>query len=120
MNPAERYILEQEEPFRSILLHVQYVIEKTLPSAQMLYKYKIPFYYLDGKQPFCYLNQTKGYVDIGFWHATHLTLHMEHLVSEKRKHMKSLRYFSLEDIDEQVLTDILLEAYSFRDRQYYK
>lgn len=120
MNPAEQYILKQFEPYRSILLHLQVVIEATLPSLQMLYKYKIPFYYVDGKQAFCYLNVSKGYVDIAFWHGTHLTLHRDKLVSKGRKHMKSLRYFAPEEVNEEVLIDVLLEAYSFRDRKYYK
>ncbi len=120
MNPAEAYILEQKEPFRSILLQVQLVIEGTIPQAQLLYKWKIPFYYLDGKQGFVYLNQTKNYVDVCFWHGAHLTQHLEHLVSEGRKHMKSLRYFAMEDINEKVLVDLLLEAYSVREKKYYK
>lgn len=120
VNPAEDYILNQEEPFRSILLHLQVVIEATLPDLVMLYKYKIPFYYIDGEQPFCYMGVSKNYVDLGLWHGTHLTKHPEHLVSKGRKHMKSLRYFTPEDVDETVLVDILEEAYSYRDRKYYK
>jgi hypothetical protein len=46
MNPAEQYILNQEEPGKSILPHLQLFIESTLPGAVLLYKYKIPFYYL--------------------------------------------------------------------------
>ena len=120
MNPAEQYILEREEPFRTMLLQVQLLVESTLPDLVMLYKYKIPFFYIDGKLPFCYLNQTKNYVDVAFWHGTHLTRNLEYLVSEGRKHMKSLRYYSLDDIDAEVLIDVLNEAYSFRDKKYYK
>ena len=120
VNPAEQYILKQAEPYRSILLHVQVVIEATLPDLQMLYKFRIPFYYVDGKQAFCYLNVSKGYVDVAFWHGTHLTLHQDKLISKGRKHMKSLRYFTPEEVDETVLVEILEEAYSYRDRKYYK
>lgn len=120
MNPSEQYILNQEEPGKSILLHLQVFVESTLPDAVLLYKYKIPFYYIEGKQPFCYLNYTKGYVDICFWHGTHLSLHNEHLVSKGRKHMKSLRYYKPEDVDESILADVLNEAYSVRGRKYYK
>lgn len=120
VNPAEQYILKQVEPYRSILLHVQVVIEATLPDLQMLYKFRIPFYYVDGKQAFCYLNASKGYVDVAFWHGAHLTLHQDKLVSKGRKHMKSLRYFTPEEVDETVLVEILEEAYSFKDRKYYK
>jgi len=120
MNPAEEYILSRPEPFKSMLLHIQVVIESTLPDLVMLYKYKIPFYYVAGKQPFCFLNQTKNYIDLGFWHGAHLTLHQDHLVSEKRKYMKSLRYFTPEDIDEVILSEVLEEAYSVRNKKYYK
>lgn len=120
MNPAEAYILDQPEPFRSILLQLQVLIEQTLPDLEMLYKYKIPFYYIEGKQPFIFLNNSKGYVDVGFWHGAHLVKHHQHLISENRKHMKSLRYYTVEDIDERVLIETLEEAYSYRDKKYYK
>ena len=115
-----RHILNQKEPFRTILLHLQVVIEATLPKLQMLYKYKIPFYYVEGKRPFCFMGASQNYVDLGFWHGAHLTKHEEHLVSKGRKHMKSLRYFAPEEVDEEVLVNVLLEAYSHRDRKYYK
>lgn len=120
MNPAENYILTQEEPYRSILLHLQVVIKSVVPTAVLLYKYKIPFYYIDGKQPFCYLNVSKDYVDCCFWHGTHLTQHTSSLVSEGRKHMKSLRYKSLSNIDEAILEAVLTEAYAVKDKKYYK
>ncbi len=49
MNPAEDYILNQQEPYRSILIHLQVVIENTIPDAELKYKYKIPFYYINNK-----------------------------------------------------------------------
>ncbi|WP_368662250.1 DUF1801 domain-containing protein [Zobellia laminariae] len=65
MNPAENYILDKPEPFRSILLHLQSVIERTVPQVDLKFKYRVPFYYINGT-PFCYLNQTKDYIDLGF------------------------------------------------------
>jgi len=88
MNPAEEYIVKQPEPYRSILMHLQLVIEHTITDVELKYKYKIPFYYINGK-PFCYLNQSKDYVDVGFWSAAHLTKHVDLLVTENRKVMKS-------------------------------
>ncbi len=121
MNPAEEYILDQSEPFRSLLLHLQVVIESTLPEIELKFKYKIPFYYLNGA-PFCYLNvpKKKRYVDVGFWNAAHLTVHLEHLTTAGRKIMKSLRYTSLEDINEKILVEILEDACSVRDKKFYK
>ncbi|MBT8179775.1 MAG: DUF1801 domain-containing protein [Eudoraea sp.] len=118
MNPAEAYILNQPEPFKSMLLHLQLVIEATIPHIELKYKYRIPFYYLEGK-PFCYLNQSKNYVDLGFWSAAHLTVHLEHMTTAGRKIMRSLRYRSPEEIDEGILIDILQNAYEVRGKGFW-
>lgn len=111
MNPAENYIINQPEPYRSILMHVQAVIEYTVPQVELKYKYKIPFYYINNK-PLCYLNAShkKQFVDVGFWLGTKIKSHQEHQVTEKRKQMFSLRYTSLETIEDVVLMDVLKEA----------
>ena len=119
MNPAENSILNQSEPYRSILLHLKAVIEHTIPSAQLVYKWRMPCFYLDGKKMFCYMHQSKDYVDLGFWNAAHFKKNTEYLVSEKRKRIKSLRYKTLEDINETILKEVLLEAYSLRDVKFY-
>ncbi|WP_420378983.1 DUF1801 domain-containing protein [Gilvibacter sp.] len=118
MNPAEAYILDQTEPFKSILLHLEATIRRMAPEAVLKYKYRIPFFYIDDK-PFCYLNVTKGYVDLGFWHAAHLSVHLEHLETKGRKVMKSLRYNSLEAVDQQILEEVIADALSVRDRGFY-
>lgn len=117
MNPAEIYILNQKEPFKTMLFQLQVLIETTIPETELLYKYKIPFYYIKGK-PFCYLNVTKGYVDVGFWNARNLTKHIAYMNTDGRKVMKSLRYFGPEDIQEIILTEVLLEAYEVRGNKF--
>ncbi|WP_340075667.1 DUF1801 domain-containing protein [Leptobacterium sp. I13] len=119
MNPAETYILNQKEPYKSILIHIQSVIEDAVPDVDLKYKYNIPFYYIAGK-PYCYLNQSKDYVDVGFWHAARLTVYTEHMVTVGRKVMKSLRYKKLEDIDDIILIAVLQNAYDVRHRVFYK
>lgn len=113
MNPAENYILQQPEPYKTILLHLQILVEHTLPELELKYKYKIPFYYINGK-PFCYFNAShkKQYVDVGFWKGNQIQIHQEHLVTEKRKMMVSLRYKALEDIDDTIFIDVLKKAAS--------
>ncbi len=119
MNPAATYIMGKEEPYRSILLHLQALIERQVPGLDLKFKWQVPFYYLEGK-PFCYLNQSKDYVDLGFWHAAHLTVHPGHLVSDGRKIMRSLRYTSLESVDEAILKDVLDEARQLRGKGFWK
>ena len=118
MNPAEEYMLRQSEPFKGILLYLQAIIEKNVEGTELKYKYKIPFYYLNGK-PFCYLNQSKDYVDLGFWNAAHLSVHLDKMETAGRKMMRSLRYVSLEEIDSKVLQEILLDAKSVQERKFY-
>lgn len=121
MNPAEEYILNQSEPYRSILLHLKAVIETTITDVVMKFKWNIPCFYL-GKQPICYVNSVtkKGYVDIAFWNSDHLTKHIELMVSEKRKVVKSLRYSTLEEINDEVLIEVLQEAHSLKHKGFYK
>ena len=59
MKPAEAYILNQTEPYKTILLQLQVIIQSVAPNAEMLFKWKIPFYYCNGI-PLCYLNQSKN------------------------------------------------------------
>lgn len=100
-------------------MHLQAVIEHTIPEADLLFKWKIPCYYI-GKKPICYLNKTKDYVDVGFWHSAHLTKYDEYLVSEKRKIVKSLRYKTLEDINDAILISVLKEVYKHKDKSFWK
>lgn len=110
MKPAEEYILNQPEPYRSILFNLQIIIESQIPEVELVYKWKIPFYYYKGK-PFCYFNAShkRYYVDLGIVKGFQLTIHQDKLISEKRSIMKSLRYFSADEIDTSVLVEILQE-----------
>ena len=119
MKPSESYILNQPEPFRSILLHLQILIETAIPDIELKYKWKVPYYYYKDK-PFCYLNVTKGYVDIGFWASAHLTKHIELMVTKDRKIIKSFRYFSLKEINEEILFSVLEEAQQVDHKGFLK
>lgn len=121
MNPAEEYILNQPEPYRAMLLHLLSVIEAVIPDVDMKYKWSIPCFYCE-KHPICYLNAShKGkYVDIAFWNSAHLTKHIELMHTEKRKVVKSFRYKSLEDINDEILTEVLEEVYALKSKGFYK
>ena len=102
-----------------MLLHLQLIIENTIPSLDLKFKYKILFYYLEGR-PFCYLNQSKDYVDLGFWNAAHLTVNLEFMTTVQRKMMKSIRYKNLKEIDDKILVEILKDAYAVKDEKFLK
>lgn len=112
MKPAEVYILDQNEPFKSILLHLQLLIEQNFSNVKLEFKWKIPFYYIHNK-PFCYLNPSikKGYVDLGFYATEEFSVYNEFIISESRKKVKSLRYYQINDINSNILISVLNEVY---------
>lgn len=113
MKPAEVYILNQPENYRDIIMNLQIIIEREFPDAILLFKWKIPYYYLNQK-PFCFINAShKGnYVDVAFNKGYELKTNLEVLNGKKRNTFKSLRYFSLHDIDIKILEEVLHEAFS--------
>lgn len=106
MNPAEAYILKQKEPYKSILLQLQAIIEAVVPEAELMYKWKIPFYFYKGI-PLCFLNQSKDYVDFAFWHRELITKYTEHFVTTNRKTVTSLRFKTVDDINDDVIVYVL-------------
>jgi hypothetical protein len=119
VKPAEAYILKQSEPYKSILMHLQILIEHTFPDIELKYKWRLPCYYF-GSRPLCYLNQSKDYVDVGFWHSAHLTKYTEHMVSENRKVVRSMRYKKLEDINDDLFILILKEVEKHKNKSFLK
>jgi hypothetical protein len=106
LNPAEAYILKQAEPYRTILIQLQAIIESVAPNAELMYKWRIPFYYNKGI-PLCFLNQSKDYVDLAFWHFEKLEKYTEHFIDANRKSVRSLRFKSIEDINDEVIVYVL-------------
>lgn len=120
MNPAELYILNRPEPYKSILLHLQILVENTVKNVELKYKWKIPVYYV-GKKPICYFNASlkKGFVDVAFWTSSDLSKFKDQLITENRKVVKSLRYYSLNDINEEVLIEILQLVSASPEQGFY-
>jgi len=111
LKPVDAYILQQPDVQRQILMHVIAVISKKLPTAELLFKYGVPYFYFRKKQ-FCYLavNVKKGFVDVGFAKGYQLKANQNVLVGENRNTVKSLRYFSIETINQTILEAVIDEA----------
>jgi hypothetical protein len=111
MKPTEAYILKQPEKYQAMMLHVISVVEQELDASELLFKWGISYLYYK-KKPFCYLapNNKKGFLDVGFAKGFELKRNQEVLVDENRNTVKSLRYFSIEEIDNAILIDVVSEA----------
>lgn len=117
MNPIEQHIINQKEPYQSIMLYVRSVIVRTLPEIDEKFSYKIPFYH-HNKKPMCYLNVLKNtnYVDIGFVQGIFLQERYPQLKNDsKRKQVRSLQVKSLEDFDELQFVQLLKDAAKLLD-----
>ena len=117
MNPAENYILNQPEPYRSIMLYIRSVILKTLPNVVEKYNYGIPFYH-HNKKLMCYFNILKGtnFVDVAFVQGSILHEQFPELKDyNNRKFVRSLQYNSLENIDELLLISVINAAAEITD-----
>ena len=111
MRLVDEYILRQPNDFKEILFYLMGVIEQEVEAVELLYKYKIPFYYIKGK-PFIYLNcnAKKRFVDVGFFYGNQLINYNDLLISENRTLVKSLRYYNLNSVEDVVLRAVINEA----------
>lgn len=115
MNPALEYIHNAPEPYRDILLHLQAVIERTYPELQLKFKWRLPFYYLNDKTMFCFLNFRKTFVEVGMPYGTSLKdTHGALVAGENRKMLRSMRYETLASIDDQVVIETLAQLKTLR------
>jgi len=118
LNPTETYLLNQREPYQSIMLYVRSVILKALPSIEEKYNYGIPFYH-HNKKPLCYLNILKGtnFVDVAFVQGVFLEEDFPELRNyNNRKQVRSLQVKSLEDFDEMLFVKLLNQAANLLDK----
>ena len=111
MKLTDEYIYRQPEKYKVMLLHLISVFEREVLDLELLFKWGIPYFYYK-KKMFCYLapNHKRGFVDAGFARGFQLKRNQNFLVDEKRNTVKSLRYYSLEDIDNAILEDVIREA----------
>ncbi len=115
MNPALEYIDRTPEPYRSIMLHLQVLVEIAIPEAQLKYKWRMPFYYLDDKTMFCFFNFRKKFVDLGMTYGNELSnKHGVLIAGEGRKMLRSLRFETIEDIDDTMVIETLKELKEIR------
>jgi hypothetical protein len=107
MKPALEYIHSSPEPYRSILLDLQLIIESAFIDVELLYKWKLPFYYRNSRM-FCFLNYSKTYVDLGIPDGILLNDPYKELIAgESRKRLRPLRFYTVEDINQQQIRKFL-------------
>lgn len=62
----------------------------------------------------------ENYVDVGFWAKKNLENYSVFLVSEGRAVVKSLRYYSIEDVNEEILLQILEGVNKHKSKGFWR
>lgn len=111
MKPAEEYIVRQPYEFQEILYYLIGVVEKEFLGLDLLYKWKMPFFYNNGK-PVIYfnVNTKKKYVDVGFFYGSKMIKNMEYFIIGKRTVVKLLRYSKIDTIPDTILREAIREV----------
>ncbi len=108
MDKILTFIYQHDNPQRAILEYLHERIS-SLPEVTAKIRYKIPFYYR--KSWFCYLNPTKdGGVELAFTRGNELSNEQGLLASKGRKQVYGVTFYSLKDIPEDTLFEVLTEA----------
>ncbi len=114
MNPALTYITNAPAPFCAMMMHLHAIILKAFPDAQLTYKWRLPFFYLDEKTMFCFLNHRGRFVDLGMPYGSQLPYNEFLIAGENRKTLRSLRFYKLEDINDTLVLQTLQDLYVVR------
>lgn len=93
---------------RAIALRLCDLIELNLPEVHAHIKYKIPFFAY--KKDICYLNPRENEVVLGFIQGALLADSQGELVAKDRKKIRQLVFYSIDEVDEQLVSELLQEA----------
>ncbi len=109
LRPIDSYFLNLEEPIKSAMLFLRDFIPTLDANITEEWKYKLPFYYYNGKM-FCYLWVHKKYKQPYIGIVAGNKLNHPDLLLEKRAKMKILLIDPEHDIDTDKIATILKEA----------
>ena len=95
---VQQFILNQPEPIQQIMVILRSWIRDLGPHTQEKISYKIPYFYFYGH--LCYLNPLKEGVDLSFTKGYELEDEHKLLEFRGRKHIKSITFFSVAEVEE--------------------
>ncbi|MFT7612738.1 MAG: hypothetical protein ACI9J3_001701 [Parvicellaceae bacterium] len=109
MISVKYYISSVSDKQRVILEYLDAVITEH-PKVISKIRYHVPFYYL--KSWLCYLNPRKdGSIDLSFIRGNELSNEQGILEARDRKQVRSLVFNDIKDVSEELLRNILQEAF---------
>ena len=98
---VEKYVEKQKSPQREIVQRLREMILKSFPNIKEEFKMGVPWY--EGKY---YIVALKDHVNLGF-SVKGLSKEEKALFEGKGKMMRHVKFYSLEDVDEQEVVKLL-------------
>lgn len=108
MDAVEAYMLDLEQPQRSILEYLHQLLMSN-PEVTCQIRYKIPFY--SHKKWVCYTNPRDGGIELAFIQGAELSNEQGLLQARGRKMVTGVVFQSVEDIPEAALLEVIQEAF---------
>lgn len=115
MKTVSHYIDQMDAKLLPIVLKLRAIIKNGFPGIIERISYNIPFYYYNG--PLCYINVRKNSVSLGFTKGYALSNKQGLLDMKGRKQVATLTFCTEDEIDENIIKEIILEAASINDFQ---
>ena len=107
MSPVDYYILDQPKELKPIIKKLRELILSASPFIEEKMVYKIPFFY--GAKRIFYINSQNNWVDLGFCEG-YLLGENKIILSKNRKQVKTIRFFSVTEINDDIVLPIIHEA----------
>lgn len=117
MNPVQDFVLQREEPQRSLFLYFDSLL-MSYPGITAKISFGIPFYYRNSR--ICYLNPLKnGGMELGFTRGNELSNEQGLLETKNRKQIRGISFLSVDDIPEAAVHEIINEALLLDEKKPY-
>jgi hypothetical protein len=107
MSPVDYYILDQPKELRHVIKKLRELILSASPFIEEKLVYKIPFFY--GVKRIFYINSQNNWVDLGFCDG-YLLGENKILQTKNREQVKTIRFFSVTEINDDIVLPIIHEA----------
>lgn len=116
MSAIENYLLNLDPQHHLLTYEAHQLILTLVPQVQATIKWKIPYYtYIKG---LCYLNPRNKVLDIGIVQGHLLSNKQGILIAENRKQVRIIRVSSIEELQNDAVKEIILEAALLREMNH--
>jgi uncharacterized protein len=109
MHPlVDEYIFNLSSKQQAIAEKVRNLLLTLVPGIQEKFSFKIPFYHYYGM--FCYINTIPNGIDVAFCRGKDLAEQFEYLNTKSRAMVASVQIYTLQEIAEKQLHEIVVTA----------